>query len=646
MKVWQWLFSAALIATSSIYADVPELTALVPEAKNFELIAKVNPARWFSDQYVSERFEAMEGNTLKRIGYLLKTTTKDDKESWVFTSMDPFTQNISETGVPFVGGPAFQDYVNNLEVYSNVEGVKTGKFEKGNIEFWGNNYGGGNAKNIPGATGKFDFGDTMTKDGNYGSMQVHNYLEKQTVWAFNSLTAQNADLGIGNNPDEKGNPDWTFARNMNKYKSAELYIVGEFEDLKLKDVVALDASKAKFSVNTDRDPVTYAAGDKMTFTIGLDVGDQKPTSEYFVVWTRTGDDGKVEKGKDPLTAAGVTVATSIDKPGFVRIQASICNKGGQPVRYKNNKGQWIVMSFDGGAGADIAKLESTPEPENFDAFWTKQKARLAEVPMKANTEKAKTSTDKVTVYKVSIDCAGPRPVTGYLTVPANAAEKSLPAIVSYFGYGTGKQNPPAGTNTGWITFAINAHGYELDQPDKYYQDFTNSIKSNGQNYAFDPKQNEDPENAYFNGMAMRVMRSLEFVKSLPEWNGKQLVVNGGSQGGLQTIWAAALDESVTKAEPSITWCCDLSGNAENKRLKGWFPQWVPALGYYDAVNHAKRIKCQVNITRAGLGDYTCPPSGLAILYNNLKAPKKITWFQGSTHGFVPPDAQRFVQESK
>jgi cephalosporin-C deacetylase-like acetyl esterase len=52
------------------------------------------------------------------------------------------------------------------------------------------------------------------------------------------------------------------------------------------------------------------------------------------------------------------------------------------------------------------------------------------------------------------------------------------------------------------------------------------------------------------------------------------------------------------------------------------------------------------IPRAGLGDYTCPPSGVTVFYNNVKAPKKITYVQGSTHGFTPPDAQRFTLEAE
>jgi len=51
------------------------------------------------------------------------------------------------------------------------------------------------------------------------------------------------------------------------------------------------------------------------------------------------------------------------------------------------------------------------------------------------------------------------------------------------------------------------------------------------------------------------------------------------------------------------------------------------LDYYLPVNHARRIPatCRVDITRAGLGDYICPPPGIATLYNALHCPKSICW---------------------
>lgn len=646
MRLHHWMMAAALLGAFTLRAEVPELLELVPEAKGYELIAKLNPLQWQSRGYEVDRSYQISGD-LKRVGYLLKLTGKDGKKTWVFTAMDPFAKEVAATLVPSVDSPIYQAYVENLEVAANVEGVKTGKFEKGNIEFWGKNYSGHNAKEIPGATDSFDFGDGIADEGAYGSMQVHNYPEKQTVFSFSNLNAgDNCDLGIGNNPS--GHPDWTFSAAGNTYSNAELYIVGQFDNFKIVEVAVLDSRNVELIGTTDRNPVEYAVGDTMTFTLQADIGDQKPSLDYFIHWTRTGDDGKTESGKAKLADGPVTIKTSLDRPGFVRIYANLTDSNGRNM--KRNMVQWgqerqIDIFFDGGAGAAVSEIkQAVPEPEDFDAFWAKQKARLAEVPLKAKMDKLD-SRNGNDVYAVTVDCAGPRPVTGYLTIPQGAAAKSLPANVIYHGYGVGKQWPHDG-NGNEIQFSVNAHGYELGKDDAFYARFAELIQSNGQGYAFDPQQNSNPEEAYFNHMALRLMRSLEFVKQLPQWNGKDLISHGSSQGGLQSVWAAALDQDVSMCYTDITWNCNMAGSEVGKRLfGGWHIQWVPALGYYDAVNHARRIKCPVEIS-AGLGDYVCPPSGLAVLYNNITAPKKITWAQGCEHGYAPTKPEVFVVESK
>ena len=59
---------------------------------------------------------------------------------------------------------------------------------------------------------------------------------------------------------------------------------------------------------------------------------------------------------------------------------------------------------------------------------------------------------------------------------------------------------------------------------------------------------------------------------------------------------------------------------------------------FDPVNLAKRIPktTWVDIPRAGLGDESSPPNGVAVLWNNLRCRKSIRWVQGSTHGEEPP----------
>ena len=91
---------------------------------------------------------------------------------------------------------------------------------------------------------------------------------------------------------------------------------------------------------------------------------------------------------------------------------------------------------------------------------------------------------------------------------------------------------------------------------------------------------------------------------------------------------------------TITDSMRAAGMPEGKsgRLRGpWHIPYGKGLDYYDAVNHIRRAKCPVEITRAGLGDYTCPPSGLALYYNAVPGKKSISWVQGSEHGHVPPN---------
>lgn len=642
MRKKQLAYVAAFCASLSIAcAEVPELLELVPQAKGYELVYKLNPKNYAKEGYQVDNSESITGEVVK-IGYLLKTTAKDGSKTWAFASFDPFTQDLAKIGVPDYGSGTIQTYVNNMEVFGNGK-VKTGKFEKGNIEFWPYNYGGANVMKIPNATGAFDFGDEPSKDGGYGSMQIHNYLQKETAIAFNNFNQGSPDIGIGNNP-AGGHLDWTFSKSAEKLESAELYVVAKFKNAKFQKVTPIDSNKIDFRAVSDK--LDYSPNEEMTFTFTIDFGGQPaPKKPYSFKWTRTGDDGLTESGTSEISPdKPVSIKTKLGKPGFVRLTANLLNSRGKQVT-KTSKDKKERIFFDGGAGVEISKIkEAVPEPEDFDAFWQKQKARLKKVPMKYKMGKVSAEGANPEVYAVTIDCAGPRPVTGYLTIPAGAAEKSLPAQASYHGYGTHVQKAPKGWG-GAIRFDVNAHGYDLGKDKQYYDKFFEGIKSNGHIYAFDPKQNSNPEEAYFNGMVLRLLRSLEFLKSLPQWNGKDLKVSGGSQGGLQTIWAAGLDPDVTEADSSITWCCDFAGPTIG-RLGGWRPQYVPALGYYDAANHGKRIKCKTVISRAGLGDYTCPPSGLAVLYNNIKAPKKIKWVQGSTHGFVPKNPQQWIIRDK
>ena len=394
---------------------------------------------------------------------------------------------------------------------------------------------------------------------------------------------------------------------------------------------AAASAKPQLTAATDKDPLAYRPNEPMVFTLTPHGGGT------IIRWTRTGDDGKEEKG-EAKGDAPLTVKTSLDRPGFVRLVAEMLDASGK-----------AIARFDGGAGVDVDRIrQDNAEPADFDAFWARHKAALAKVPMDGATcREVPSGRADVKLYEVSVPCAGSRPATGFLSVPAKPGK--FPARVHFHGYNASwrpeaRNTPKAGAlSADGIVLDLSAHGYEFNREEAYYVDLRKSCGSNGYDYAFDPAQNSDPEKAYFCGMTYRVMRALQYLKSRPEWDGKTLVVDGGSQGGLQSIWAAALDHDVTECRPFIPWNCNIGGPAAGRAHGDWHIPWVPALGYYDAANMARRIPktCRVNVAWAGLGDYICPPSGVAAFYNNLNCPKQIQWVQGATHVYYPPNAQTF-----
>nr|WP_321398998.1 acetylxylan esterase [uncultured Desulfobacter sp.] len=380
---------------------------------------------------------------------------------------------------------------------------------------------------------------------------------------------------------------------------------------------------------TDKKMVSYKVGDTITFTVRLLENGALAVGKHLN-WKRSGSDGLNSSGENVSGDTPLTITTSMAQPGFVRIKVSVYNKDGKPEKFTDGyyKGQDLI--FLGGAGVETEKLEGYPEPEDFDAFWQKQRTRLTAVPVKAKLNLVENDRAGFVLYDVTIDCAGPKPVRGYLSIPENAEKKSLKAQVFFHGYGVTSASKRYVKGT--ITLDINAHGIENGRETEYY---TTLKEGELKGYAFNRAQNATPETCYFNGMILRVMRALDYIKTRPEWNGKDLIVSGGSQGGLQSVAAAALDSDVTVCNAHKPWGCDLGG-IDLGRIRGWRPDFAPGIAYYDTATMGKRITCETTIS-AGMGDYICPPSGIAVLYNNIKGPKTLQFIQGSTHGYNPPN---------
>lgn len=382
------------------------------------------------------------------------------------------------------------------------------------------------------------------------------------------------------------------------------------------------AEKLYFDGRTDKNPLLYKTGEEMIFTVTLKDQDNNntPVKGRQLIWKRVGDDGKTETGK-AVSDTPLVVKTSIDKPGFVRLTVNVLGADNKPLKGRNEK-------FDGGAGANANEIPAYPLPKDFNEFWNTEVKKLYDTPYTVKLDEVVSKDPKIKVCKFAITTfKNERNATGFIAVPINAGEKSLPISVSVSGYGFGATAIPYATaRRGNIALSITRHGEAPDQDKDYYDRLR---KNEMKGFCF-RNNNSKYENDFYK-MIMRALRVLQYAESLPEWNGKSIITNGGSMGGFQAIAIAALDPKVTQCNAYIPWVADLAGVSKFKRMNGWRPGFTEVLGYFDTANLATRVKCPAAVF-IHLGDYVCPPSGQMILFRHLAGPKTLEVRQNGGHG--------------
>ena len=158
-------------------------------------------------------------------------------------------------------------------------------------------------------------------------------------------------------------------------------------------------------------------------------------------------------------------------------------------------------------------------------------------------------------------------------------------------------------------------------------------KKGGKFYRYYHWGADDLQKNYFPDMFRRAYRALQFIKSLPEWDHRTLIVRGGSQGGGQALVAAGLDPQVTLCIALIPALCDHGGNQAG-RVSGW-PRYfstdaykknpdkaAAALDMIDAVFFARRIRNAQVLVSVGFVDRTCVPDSGYAAYNAIPSEKK------------------------
>jgi hypothetical protein len=164
------------------------------------------------DQDAAAKF-AISGNTISKIRYVMELTV-GPTTYYADVSFDAW-DGVSVAGLQIPDGGAdkafiLQRNVTNMSVTSNYPGVVNGTGLAGRLEIWPGNYWTYLSGLLPsGNSGSYDFDDLGETYPGFGSFQVHNLRDSQTVLAWNNHQVnQTPNVGFGNS--SSGHSDWTF----------------------------------------------------------------------------------------------------------------------------------------------------------------------------------------------------------------------------------------------------------------------------------------------------------------------------------------------------------------------------------------------------------------------------------------------------
>lgn len=403
----------------------------------------------------------------------------------------------------------------------------------------------------------------------------------------------------------------------------------------LISIVAQAAGKPVITITPDHVDWKYNLGEKAIFKIAVSLSDSAMKNvdiKYTIAYEKqtpfVTKDLKLTEGSLVVETDGMKV------PGFLQCRVYLTYDG---VRYNN----LTQIAYN---PEDIKPI--TTMPKDFNDFWKKalkENKKIAPDPIL--TLLPEYCTDKVNVYQVAIQSYRVKErIYGILSVPKK--EGKYPAILQVPGAGVHKIMPnfqPVNSlvEKGFITLQIGIHGIPLTQDAKVYADLAEgSLK----NYMYTNLENKDEY--FYKRVFVGCVRALDYLVSVPQYDGKNLIVWGGSQGGGLTLVTVGLDPRVKAYVCFYPALCDHLGYTVG-RAGGWphifsqehpeninDPKKMDNSRYYDAVNFARNIKVPGFIS-FGYNDMSCPATSMYAAYNTLTAPKELMIVKENGHKRSP-----------
>jgi cephalosporin-C deacetylase len=383
----------------------------------------------------------------------------------------------------------------------------------------------------------------------------------------------------------------------------------------------------------------YEFGQPVKFTISV-IQDGQPVPNAVVKY-RVGLEAMPPTIEKTVTLTSPTLMVeggTLNEAGFLRCIALVEMYG------KTYKGLATA------AFKPEALQPTVANPNDFDGFWEAGKQALAKIPMDAKlTYLPDYSTAKSACYHANLQNIGmgaaPSRLFGIFCEPR--AEGKYPALLSVPGAGV---RPYRGmtemADKGFITLQIGIHGIPVTMEQSVYDQLGTGALMGYQFYGM-----ESRDRYYYKRVYLGCVRANDFLVQHPKFNGKDLAVTGGSQGGALSIITTALDPRVKGLAAYYPALSDTTGYLKN-RAGGWPHMFrqdgvgshrtadkIETLGYYDVANFARRVKVP-GLYSWGFNDETCPPTSMYASYNVIAAQKQLLLALETGHNTVPEQVEK------